>query len=195
MLTDFPEYLPNTYLKYALYPSHVVAESNPNYTRANEIMDGKVVRLEKKLREIIAADQIKGTKHDLAQTNSVHASYIVELAASILNNENEIFLIITKNNGAVPNLDPNMMVEVACRVGINGVQPLALEPISTFYKGMIESQYAYEKLTVDGLFEKDKTKLLQALTLNRTISDAGKAKEILDDLIVANQDYWGADFL
>ena len=82
------------------------------------------------------------------------------------------------------------MVEVACRVGANGVEPLALDPIPTFYKGMMENQYAYEKLTVDGLFERDKTKLLQALALNRTVTDTDTAKAILDDLIEANKDFW-----
>ena len=194
MLRDFPEYLPNTYLKYYLYPHHVVDSSDQSYTRYDEIIEGKFVRVHKKLNEIIAAGKIKGTKYDLDNEKSVHASYIFELMDSILNNRNEIFLIITKNNGAVPNLDPNAMVEVACRVGINGVEPLAMEPIPPFYKGMIESQYGYERLTVDGLFEHDKTKLLQALTLNRTISDADLAREVLDDLIEANKDYWGALF-
>lgn len=194
MLQDYPEYLPNTYLKYYLYPSHMVEESDPNYTRANEVMDGKVVKIQSMLEEVVALGKIKGTKYDLGNTNSVHASYIVELATSIINNENDIFLIITKNNGAVPNLDPNMMVEVACRVGANGVEAISLPPIDTFYKGMIESQYAYEKLTVDGYFEKNKTKLLQALTLNRTISDTDVARDILNEMIEANKDFWGNDF-
>ena len=124
----------------------------------------------------------------------MHASYIVDLACAIINNTNEIFLIITKNKGVIPNVDENMMVEVACRVGSNGVEPLALDPIPTFYKGMMENQYAYEKLTVDGLFERDKTKLLQALALNRTVTDTDTAKAILDDLIEANKDYWGKYF-
>ena len=45
------------------------------------------------------------------------------------------------------------MVEVACRVGANGVEPLAMDPVDTFYKGLLENQYAYEKLTVDGFLE------------------------------------------
>lgn len=194
MLRDFPEYLPNTYLKYYLYPNRVVEHSDSNHTRYDEIMEGKYPRVHKKLNEIIAANAIRGTKYDLDNTTSVHASYIFELATSILNNENEIFLVIVKNNGTIPNLDPEAMVEVACRVGINGPEPLSMEPIGTFYKGMIESQHAYERLAVDGLLEKDKGKLLQALTLNRTISDADRARAVLDDLIDANKDYWGADF-
>ncbi|WP_312443106.1 family 4 glycosyl hydrolase [Lacrimispora sp.] len=194
MLRDYPEYLPNTYLKYYLYPDHVVETSDPNYTRANEIMDGKEKKVYSMLNEVIKLGKIKGTPYELGSERNVHASYIVELAISILNNENNIFLIIVKNNGIIPNIDPDMMVEVACRVGSNGAEALAMEPVGTFYKGMMENQYAYEKLTVDGLLEKDKTKLLQALALNRTVVDTDTAKKILDDLIEANVNFWGSEF-
>ena len=194
ILRDYPEYLPNTYLKYYLYPKHVVETSNPNYTRANEVMDGKEKRCYEMMEEVIKLGKLKGTEYEIKPGRGVHASYIVDLACAIINNTNEIFLIITKNKGVIPNVDENMMVEDACRVGANGVEPLALDPIPTFYKGMMENQYAYEKLTVDGLFERDKTKLLQALALNRTVTDTDTAKAILDDLIEANKDYWGKYF-
>ena len=194
ILRDYPEYLPNTYLIYYLYPKHVVETSNPNYTRANEVMDGKEKRCYEMMEEVIKLGKLKGTEYEIKPGRGVHASYIVDLACAIINNTNEIFLIITKNKGVIPNVDENMMVEVACRVGANGVEPLALDPIPTFYKGMMENQYAYEKLTVDGLFERDKTKLLQALALNRTVTDTDTAKAILDDLIEANKDYWGKYF-
>ncbi|MEG0527202.1 MAG: 6-phospho-alpha-glucosidase [Longicatena sp.] len=194
MVRDFPEYLPNTYLKYYLYPKHVVETSDPNYTRANEVMDGKSKRTYAMMKEVIKLGKLKGTPYEIKPGRGVHARYIVELASCIANNKNDIFLIIVKNNGTIPNLDSEMMVEVACRVGAHGAQPLAMEPIKTFYKGMIEGQYAYEKLTVDGFFEQDKQLLLEALVLNRTVIDTDAAKAILSDLIDANKDYWGAVF-
>ena len=62
--------------------------------------------------------------------------------------------------------------------------------IGTFYKGLIENQYAYERLTVEAYFEGSYEKALQALTLNRTITDAKKARKVLDELIEANKNYW-----
>lgn len=62
--------------------------------------------------------------------------------------------------------------------------------IGTFYKGLMESQLAYEKLAVDAYFEGSYEKALQALTLNRTVVSAKKAREVLDALIEANKDYW-----
>lgn len=36
-----PTTLPNTYLKYYLYPDYEVAHSDPEFTRANEVMAGR----------------------------------------------------------------------------------------------------------------------------------------------------------
>ena len=49
--------IPNTYLKYYLYPDYVVETSDPNYTRANEVMDGREKKVFGACRDIIA----KGT--------------------------------------------------------------------------------------------------------------------------------------
>jgi len=82
------------------------------------------------------------------------------------------------------------MVEVTCVLTSDGPKPFAVGEIPTFYKGLIEGQFAYEKLVVDAYYEKSYLKLLQALTLNRTVVDTDKARRILDELIEANKGYW-----
>lgn len=190
MINDYDEYLPNTYLQYYLYPEKMVKKSNPDYTRANEVMDGGEKKVHEMLDEILECGKIRGTKHEIKSTNGVHASYIVDLATALANNTNEIFLLMTENHGTIPNVDSGMMIEVPCRVGANGVEALSMEGIPTFYKGLLENQYAYEKLTVDACLEGSYMKALQALVLNRTVINTNVAKNILDDMIVANKEYW-----
>lgn len=186
MTKDFPEYLPNTYLQYYLYPEKMVKKSDPNYTRANEVMAGRETKGFDKLRKIVEAGTIKGADID----SGVHGSYIVELATALAYNESKIFLIITENKGAIANFSYDAMVEVACLVGANGPEPLRVGDVPTFYKGLLENQFAYEKLTIEAYIEGSYDKALQALTLNRTIGDAVKARLILDELIEANKDFW-----
>ncbi|WP_077611046.1 6-phospho-alpha-glucosidase [Clostridium sp. Marseille-P2415] len=190
MISDFDEYLPNTYLQYYLYPHKMYAKENPEYTRANEVMDGNEKETYECLKKIIALGKIRGTEYELTADVGCHAEYIVDLAAALANNTKEIFLIITENRGIIENVDDGMMVEVPCRVGRNGVEPLAAGPIPTFYKGMMENQHAYEKLAVDACLEGNKKKALQALVLNRTVVNADTAIALLDDLIEANKGYW-----
>lgn len=191
MIKDSDEYLPNTYLQYYLYPEHILENENPDYTRANEVMDGNEKQVHEMCDKVIALGKIKGTEFE-PDPNSMdgHAGYIVDLAYAISHNTGEIFLCMHENNGTIENLSSGMMLESPVRVGINGVEPLTVGPVKTFYKGLLENQYAYEKLTVDANLEGSYQKAVQALTLNRVVDDFDKAKELLDDYIKVNKDYW-----
>lgn len=191
MIKDSDEYLPNTYLQYYLYPEHILKNENPEYTRANEVMDGNEKQVHEMCDKVIELGKIKGTEFE-PDPNSMdgHAGYIVDLAYAISHNTGEIFLCMHENNGTIENLSSGMMLESPVRVGINGVEPLTVGPVKTFYKGLLENQYAYEKLTVDANLEGSYQKAVQALTLNRVVDDFDKAKELLDDYIKVNKDYW-----
>lgn len=187
MLKDFPDYLPNTYLQYYLYPDYKLAHSDPNHTRTDEVRVGREKNVFEECRRIVE----NGTAKDSHVVhNDAHGDMMVEVAASIANNLRKTFVVMVRNDGIVSNLPNDSMVEVNASLGATGPQPYAVGEIETFYKGLIESQYAYEKLTVEAYVEGSYTKALQALTLNRTVIDAKKAREVLDALIEANKEYW-----
>ena len=163
------KFMPNTYLQYYLYPKHMVSIENPDYTRANEVMDGHEKRTFEMIEEVIAADKLKGTKYEMTEEdfNDGHATYIVDLAYAISHNTQDIFLCMTENHGIISNFSEGAMVEVPVRVGINGVEALNVGEIPTFQKGLLENQFAYEKLTVDACLEGSYEKAWNALTLKR----------------------------
>ncbi|CCJ78664.1 Maltose-6'-phosphate glucosidase [Cronobacter muytjensii 530] len=187
MLNDFPDYLPNTYLQYYLYPDYKLSKLDPNYTRANEVINGREKRVFDECRTAVAEGT---TKNVHVVHNDAHGDMIVELAESIAFNLKKKFIVMVENNGLVANLDNDVMVEVAAEMGANGPRPFGVGKIPTFYKGLIEQQYAYERLTVEAYLEGSYTKALMALTLNRTVVDAKKARKVLDALIEANKAYW-----
>jgi len=187
MLDDFPEYLPNTYLQYYYYPDYKVSHLDPNYTRANEVMNGREKRIFEECKRVAEAGTSEGS---VLVHNDAHSEFIIELAESIAYNKQRIYIVIIENNGIISNIQDDAMVEVAAVMTSNGPRPLAVGKIGTFYKGLMESQLAYEKLAVDAYFEESYDKALQALTLNRTIVSAKKARQVLDALIEANKGYW-----
>ena len=181
-----PTTLPNTYLKYYLFPDYVVEHSNPNHTRANEVMEGR----EKFVFGECKAIAEKGTAKDSKLHVDDHASYIVDLARAIAYDTKERMLLIVENDGALSNFDPTAMVEVPCLVGSNGPEKIVQGKIPQFQKGLMEQQVSVEKLTVEAWIEGSYQKLWQAITLSRTVPSASVAKAILDDLIEANKDFW-----
>ncbi|MEG0470134.1 MAG: 6-phospho-alpha-glucosidase [Longicatena sp.] len=181
-----PETLPNTYLKYYLYPDYVVEHTDPTYTRANQVMDGREKFVFGECKKIAENQSSEGADLHIDE----HASYIVDLACALAYNTKEKMLLIVENNGAVENFDPSAMVEIPCIVGKNGPERICVGSIPQFQKGLMEQQVSVEKLVVDAWAEQSYLKLWQALTLSKTVPSAGVAKAILDDLIEANKDFW-----
>ena len=181
-----PTTMPNTYLKYYFFPDYVVEHSDPNHTRANEVMEGREKFVFGECRAIAE----KGTAKDSKLHVDDHASYIVDLARAIAYDTKERMLLIVENDGALSNFDPTAMVEVPCLVGSNGPEKIVQGKIPQFQKGLMEQQVSVEKLTVEAWIEGSYQKLWRAITLSRTVPSAKVAKAILDDLIEANKDFW-----
>lgn len=181
-----PDTLPNTYLKYYLYPDYVVEHADPSYTRANQVMDGREKEVFSAAREIIE----KGTAKDCRFRKDEHAFYIVKLARALAFNTKEKMLLIVPNRGAIENFEPEAMVEIPCIVGKDGYEKIAQGRIPQFQKGLMEQQVSVEKLVVEAWAEGSYQKLWQALILSKTVPSASVAKKILDDLIEANKEYW-----
>lgn len=94
--------------------------SDAEYTRANEVMNGREKSVFSAAKEIIKAGTAKGGEFHIDS----HASFIVDLARAIAYNTHERMLCIVENNGAIENFDPTAMVEVPCIVGSNGPEAL-----------------------------------------------------------------------
>jgi maltose-6'-phosphate glucosidase len=183
----FDEYVPTTYLQYYFFPEEIVAESDPNYTRADEARDSREKEVWEMCSKAVDAKSIDDVE---VITNSVFGDLMIELAESIAYDLHNEFILMSRNNDIITNFSKDAIVEVAGTVGKEGANPYKYGEIKPFYKGLMEGQHAYELLTVEAFLEKDYTKALQALTLNRTIVNPEKAKAVLDDLMDNNKDYW-----
>ncbi|MFD1485134.1 6-phospho-alpha-glucosidase [Lacticaseibacillus baoqingensis] len=181
-----PTTLPNTYLKYYLYPKYVVEHADPNYTRTDEVEAGREKTVFGECARVVA----NGTAKDIQFQASNHSTYIVDLCTAIAYDTKQRLLAIIPNEGAVANIDPEAMVEVPCLFGANGPERLSMGNAATFQKGLITEQNCVEKLVVDAYEQHSYIKLWEAMSLCKIVPDAQVAKDILDEMIVANKDFW-----
>ncbi len=101
MLKDYPDYLPNTYLQYYLYPEYKSSKSDPNFTRANEVMQGREKRVFDECRRVAEEGS---AKNSAVVHNDAHGDMIVEVAESIAHNRNRQYIVIVPNNGLINNI-------------------------------------------------------------------------------------------
>lgn len=181
-----PTMCPNSYFQYYLFGDDMVAHTDPNYTRADQVVDTREKRVFSECHRI----EKEGTAKDTTLQIGIHAEFIVDLATALAFNTHERMLLIVPNNGAISNFENDAMVEIPCIVGKDGYEPLTVGEIPHFQKGLMEQQVNCEKLVVDAYEEHSYLKMLQALTLNKCVPNANVARKILDDFIEANKAYW-----
>lgn len=181
-----PTMCPNSYFQYYLFGDDMMAHTDPNYTRADQVVDTR----EKRVFGECASIEKEGTAKDTTLQIGIHAEFIVDLATALAFNTHERMLLIVPNNGAISNFENDAMVEIPCIVGKDGYEPLAVGEIPHFQKGLMEQQVNCEKLVVDAYEQHSYLKMLQALTLNKCVPNANVARKILDDFIEANKAYW-----
>ena len=186
MLELFPDYVPNTYLNYYLLSRESVEHSNPEHTRANEVMETREKTLFEGIDHYLATGEIS-TKAFYA---GEHGNWIADLAIALKNDTKQRFLVIVENRGTIPNMPYDAMVEVPAYIGKNGPEVISQNPIPLFQQGLMMQQVNCEKLLVEGCIEGSYQKVLQAFALNKTIPTSTVAKAILDDMIEANKEYW-----
>ena len=181
-----PTMCPNSYFQYYLFGDDMVAHTDPNYTRADQVVDTREKRVFGECHRI----EKEGTAKDTTLQIGIHAEFIVDLATALAFNTHERMLLIVPNNGAISNFENDAMVEIPCIVGKDGYEPLTVGEIPHFQKGLMEQQVNCEKLVVDAYKQHSYLKMLQALTLNKCVPNANVARKILDDFIEANKAYW-----
>ena len=186
IMENFPDTLPNTYLNYYLQQKEFVEHSNPDYPRANEVMDSREKNLFAGIDKYLKTGEID----EKVFYAGSHGDWIADLAIALKNDTKRRFLVITENRGAIPNLPYDAMVEVPAYVGKNGPEVITQNNIPLFQQGLIMQQLNCEKLLVEGCIEGSYQKVLEAFTLNKTVPSMKVAKEILDDMIEANKEYW-----
>ena len=156
-----PDTLPNTYLKYYLYPDYVVAHSNPEHTRANEVMEHREKRVQRlprhrggKQRRVRRAGDRRAR---LLHSGSGHRHRLQHPGADAADRAEP---------GRYPQLRPGGHGRDPCLVGSSGPEPLQGN-IPLFQQGMMGQQVAVEKLVVEAWIERSYQKLWQAITSPR----------------------------
>ncbi|MDR1693205.1 MAG: 6-phospho-beta-glucosidase [Oscillospiraceae bacterium] len=120
---------------------------------------------------------------------ALYSTAAVSAADAILNNKNETHVVAAKNNGAVPFMDDDDVVEVKCGLGRDGARPQPVKVYNEYVAGLMRAVKAYEKLTVRAALEGSRDAALAALMAHPLIGDYDKAAPLLAEMLEANREY------
>jgi alpha-galactosidase len=94
-----------------------------------------------------------------------------------------------RNDGCVPNLPDDAIVEVPAMVDSQGVHPLRVDPLPDGIAAMCAREIGISRLVAAAAANGDRNAALQALLVDPHLQSVETAEKILDELIAAQADY------
>ncbi len=120
---------------------------------------------------------------------SLYSEAAISLITSIVTNDHAIHTVNVPNNGTIPNLPDDVVIEVSCVVNSEGPHPIRVGNLPPELNGLIQQVKAFEQLTIEAAVTGNKEKALLALTTNPFIPSSKVAKLLLHDLLEASKEY------
>ena len=177
--------IPSSYLRYYYCTREVLEEQASGRTRAEEVMEIEEALLRMYRDPDLAEKPALLERRGGAYYSEAAAQLVASLAAAT----GDVQVVNTRNDGAIPNLPPDDVVEVASTIDGDGAHPIAVAPLGQEMLGLVQHAKAYERLTIDAAMSGDRSVALRALLTNPLVSDFDRAAGMLDAILDANRDH------
>ena len=115
---------------------------------------------------------------------------VPEIIASMIFNDNSYHQQLNlPNNGLIPNLPTDAIVEVPGVISRYGIQGIGCPPLPEGIAELCRRELALSSLVVDAAVQGDRQLALQALLLDPMMNDIDRARAILDDFLLTFSEY------
>jgi 6-phospho-beta-glucosidase len=112
-----------------------------------------------------------------------------QLIASLHDGRGDVQVVDIRNDGCLPGLADDDVVEVPARIDRDGAHPLPQVALPEAQAALVERVKRYERLAVRAARTGDRTVALEALAANPLAGGAERAEEILDAILEANKQW------
>jgi 6-phospho-beta-glucosidase len=174
--------IPSYYLRYYYMHDRVVEEERSAPSRASE-----VAAIEEKLLTMYRDPSVDEKPELLAKRGGAfYSEAAVQLLASLVGGKGDVQVVNVRNEGTLPFLDDQAVIEVSATVSGSGVEPLPQAPLPADLRGLIAHVSAYEELALDAAIRGGRDRVFGALLAHPLIGQVDLADKLADALIAAN---------
>ncbi|WP_030757170.1 MULTISPECIES: 6-phospho-beta-glucosidase [unclassified Streptomyces] len=178
--------VPSYYLRYFYAHDEVVRELGTKPSRAAE-----VAAMERELLALYGDPALDEKPALLAKRGGAfYSEAAVDLAASLLGDGGSAVQVVnTSNNGTLPFLPDDAVIEVQARVDRSGPVPLPVPRPDPLFSGLIAHVSAYEDLALDAALRGGRERVFNALLAHPLIGQFDLAEGLTDRLLAHNKEH------
>jgi 6-phospho-beta-glucosidase len=177
--------IPSYYLRYFYLGDEVLREqlSGSRKSRAEEVM-----AIEEQLLEMYRDPALTDKPKLLEKRGGAfYSEAAARLVASLHDGAGDEQVVDIRNDGAIPDLPADAVVEIPARIDRNGAHPGRFDPLPPEMLGLVQQVKAYERLTVKAAIDGDRDAALKALLANPLVGRYSVASGLLEALLQANR--------
>ncbi|MFF3858367.1 6-phospho-beta-glucosidase [Streptomyces sp. NPDC002209] len=181
--------VPSYYLRYFYAHDAVVRELGHKPSRAAE-----VAAMEQELLALYADPALDEKPELLAKRGGAfYSEAAVDLAAALLGDGGPgpaaLQVVNTRNDGTLPFLPDDAVIEVQARVDRSGPVPLAVPRLDPLYHGLVAHVTAYEDLALDAAVRGGRERVFKALLAHPLVGQFDLAQGLTDRLLAHNKEH------
>jgi len=174
--------VPSYYLRYFYCHDEVVREERGAQTRGQ-----KVAEIESTLLAMYADPRLDTKPELLSQRGGAYYSEAaVGLIASLLSGDGVVHSANVRNEGHLPFLPDEAVIEVSCTVDKDGPKPVPIAPVGPAQSGLIAHVSGYEQLAVEAALLGGRSRVYAALLAHPLVGQHELADGLTDRLLAAN---------
>ncbi|MEV6674326.1 6-phospho-beta-glucosidase [Streptomyces sp. NPDC051162] len=177
--------VPSYYLRYFYQHDAVVEELLRKPSRAAE-----VAAMERQLLALYG-DPALDEKPELLgkRGGAFYSEAAVALTSSLLRDTGDVQVVNAFNNGTLPFLPDDAVIEVPASVDAQGAHPVPVRPLEPLFAGLVAGVTAYEHLALEAALKGGRDRVFEALLAHPLIGQAAYADRLADDLIAHNREH------
>ena len=177
--------LPSYYVHYYYgHDAEVAQQSAPGYrSRADVVAELETTLLEE-YRDPALASKPAALSH---RGGAYYSLAAVRLMASLHAGTGDIQVVDMRNDGAVPGLPDDAVVETTAAVDASGAHPLPQRELPPEMLGLVQHAKAYERLAVRAACSGSRDDVVRALLANPVVGQYPLAADLADELLAANR--------
>ncbi|MFJ9414026.1 6-phospho-beta-glucosidase [Streptomyces sp. NPDC101227] len=177
--------VPSYYLRYYYQHDEVVRELRSKPSRAAE-----VAAIERQLLEMYGDPALDEKPELLGKRGGAYYSEAaVALTSSLLRDTGDVQIVNARNDGTLPFLPDDAVIEAPAAVGGAGAALLPVRPLEPLYAGLIAHVTAYEHLALEAALKGGRDRVFAALLAHPLIGQTDYADRLTDELIAHNREH------
>jgi 6-phospho-beta-glucosidase len=171
---DIFQAIPNYYLLYYFAQKPWIEYQNSHPTRASEVM-----KIEIELMEKFSDESLVTKPAELMQRGGAYYSdAAAELMADIYQDAGTIHIVNTLNNGAIPGIPDDAVVEISATISRSGAKAIGTANLAPEMHSLITTVKDFELLTIDAAITGNERSATLALLTNPLGPDISEVNDV-----------------